>query len=384
MYNTNPPGVPVLNQGKFIPIAKPLIGDEELNAVSRVLRSGMLAQGSEVESLENEFAEYVGVDHAVAVANGTVALDLILKAYKITRGDEVITTPFSFIATSNSILYQGARPIFADIDPNTYTIDPEKVLELVTPRTKAIIAVHLYGHPAEIKPLRDIAEDHGLVLIEDAAQAHGAMYKGTRTGSLGDSAAFSFYATKNMTCGEGGMVTTNDRRIAEKIKLLRNHGQQSKYFHVELGYNLRMTNIQAAIARVQLKKLDTMNEARRRNAALLTRFLASIKSIKLPEESPWAFHVYHQYVIRVKPPFSRDKLKEFLELKGIQTAVHYPMVIPDQPLYKKLGIKCPKECPEARKAASEVLSLPVHPSLSNEDIKYIADSLFTLFDGGLL
>ena len=230
-----------------IPIAKPLLGEEELEAVARVLRSGILAHGPEVEEFEREFAEYVGVDHAVAVANGTVALDLVLRAYGIGPGDEVITTPFSFIATANAILYQGARPVFADIDPVTYTLDPDRVVEKITSRTRAIIAVHLYGHPADMKALREIAEDHDLILIEDAAQAHGAEAHGAKAGSLGDAAAFSFYATKNMVTGEGGMVTTNDRRIAERVRRLRNHGQAGKYRHVTLGFNYRMTSIAAAI-----------------------------------------------------------------------------------------------------------------------------------------
>ncbi|MET1101291.1 MAG: DegT/DnrJ/EryC1/StrS family aminotransferase [Pyrodictiaceae archaeon] len=363
-----------------IPIARPMLGVEEYEAVRRVLESGIIAHGPEVEEFEREFAEYVGVDHAVAVANGTVALDLILKAYGIGRGDEVITTPFTFIATANVILYQGARPVFVDIEPDTYNINPDKVLEAISPKTRAIIAVHLYGHPAEMKPLREIAEDHHLVLIEDAAQAHGALYMGRRAGSLSDAAAFSFYATKNMTTGEGGMVTTNDRRIAERIRLLRDHGQAEKYVHVELGYNYRMTSIQAAIGRVQLRKLDEMNRRRRENASILTRLLSGIPGITPPVERPYALHVYHQYVVRVSSPYplSRDELARELAEKGIGTAIHYPMVIPDQPLYKRLGIDCLDGCPEARRAAAQVLSLPVHPGVSPSDAKRIAAAIAEL------
>ncbi len=359
-----------------IPVAKPLMGREEIEAVARVIESGIIAHGPEVERFEEEYASYIGVDYAVAVANGTVALDLVLKAYRIGPGDEVITTPFSFIATANAILYQGARPVFVDIQPDTFNIDPDKVVEAITSKTRAIIAVHLYGHPADMKPLREIAEDHDLVLIEDAAQAHGALYYDRKTGSLGDAAAFSFYATKNMTTGEGGMVTTNDRRIAERIRRLRNHGQSGKYRHIALGYNYRMTSIAAAIGRVQLAKLDSMNQARRRNASLLTEKLSSLKGIVAPVEKPGIIHVYHQYVIRVtgEAGLSRDQLARKLAEKGIGTAVHYPTIIPDQPYYRKLGLTCQK-CTEARKAAGEVLSLPVHPTLTRDDVDYIAESI---------
>ena len=359
----------------MIPIANPLIGDEEIEAVIRVLRSGILAHGPEVEAFEKEFAEYIGTDYAVAVANGTAALDLILRAYGIRQGDEVITTPFSFIATANAVLYQGARPVFVDIDPETYNLDPNRVLEAITPRTRAIIAVHLYGHPADMKPLQEIAQDHRLILVEDAAQAHGALYQGKKVGGLGDAAAFSFYPTKNMTTGEGGMVTTNDKKLAEKIRLLRNHGQAEKYLHVELGYNLRMTSIAAAIGRAQLRKLEAMNEARRRNAAALTEVLQRVQGIVPPTEKHWARHVYHQYVIRITNdyPLTRDELAARLREKEVATAVHYPRTIPDQPLYKRLRIDCVDGCPNARQAAREVLSLPVHPGISPEKARWIAN-----------
>ncbi len=362
---------------RFIPVSAPFLGREEEEAVLRVLRSGWLAHGPEVEAFEREFAEYIGVDYAVAVANGTAALDLLLKAYRIREGDEVITTPFTFIATANAVLYQGARPVFADIDPVTFNIDPERVLELVTPRTRAVIAVHLYGHPADMRALREIAEDHGLILIEDAAQAHGALCCGRRVGSLGDAAAFSFYPTKNMTTGEGGMVVTNDRAVAERVRLLRNHGQAEKYLHVELGYNLRMTSIAAAIGRVQLRRLEWMNARRRENAEEMTRILRGVEGIVPPAEMPWARHVYHQYVIRVTGgfPLSRDELARRLRERGIGTAVHYPRTVPEQPLYRRLGIGCPRGCPEAERAAREVLSLPVHPGVSREEARMIAETV---------
>lgn len=363
-----------------IPIARPYLGKEEADAVVRVLESGMIAYGPEAQRFEEEFASYVGTDYAIAVTSGTVALDLVLKAYKIGPGDEVITTPFSFIATANAIIYQGARPVFVDIQPDTFNIDPDKVVEAITSRTRAIIAVHLYGHPAEMKPLREIAEDHDLVLIEDAAQAHGALYYGKKTGSLGDAAAFSFYATKNMTTGEGGMITTNDKKIAERVKKLRNHGQSGKYRHVTLGYNYLMSSIAATIGRVQLTKLDSMNQKRRANAELLTKGLSNIKGIVTPIEKPGVMHVYHQYVIRVtkESGVTRDQLAKKLNEAGIGTAVHYPRIIPDQLYYKKLGITC-SSCIEARKAANEVLSLPVHPNVSKNDIEYIISKVKQIF-----
>ncbi|MCE4607183.1 MAG: DegT/DnrJ/EryC1/StrS family aminotransferase [Desulfurococcales archaeon] len=360
-----------------IPISKPLMGKEEEEAVRRVMVSGILAHGPEVERFEEEFAEYLGVKHVVAVSNGTLALDTALKAAGIKEGDEVITTPFTFIATANSIIYQGARPVFADIDSETYTIDPDKVLELVNSKTRAIIVVHLYGHPADMDSIKEIAEDHNLLLIEDAAQAHGAMYKGEKVGSIGDVGVFSFYPTKNMTTGEGGAIVTNQDEIARKARLLRNHGQERKYYHTVLGYNYRMTSIAAAIGRVQLRRLDEMNKARRRNAELLTQVVRKIKGIEPPVEKEWAYHVYHQYVIRVKSDclFGRNRLKELLEEKGIGTGIHYPLTIPEQPLYEKLGIGCVKTCENAVNASREVLSLPVHPLVTSEDINYIGEIL---------
>ncbi|MEB3851982.1 MAG: DegT/DnrJ/EryC1/StrS family aminotransferase [Desulfurococcales archaeon] len=365
--------------GGFIPIARPILGDEEAEAVVRVLRSGRLAQGPEVRAFEEEFAAYLGAAYAVAVANGTVALDIALKALRIGPGDEVITTPFTFIATSNSILYQGARPVFVDIELETYNIDPDRVLEAIGPRTRAIVAVDLYGHPAEWRALREIAEDYDLSLVEDAAQAHGAEYHGSKSGTLGDVGTFSFYPTKNMTTGEGGMVVTDDPSLARRARLIRDHGQVARYRHAILGYNYRMTEIAAAIGRVQLRRLDEWNEARRRNASLLTRLLSSVECIVPPGERPGARHVYHQYVIRVDvdscPHLDRDRLAEKLREAGIGTAVHYPRIIPDQPLYRRLGIGCATPCEKARKAARGVLSLPVHPLLGEPEVRRVAGAV---------
>jgi perosamine synthetase len=365
-----------------IPIAKPYITDEEIEAVTRVLKSGFLAQGNEVISFEKEFAEYLGVKHAVAVANGTVGLDIALKAIGIGELHEVITTPFTFVATANAILYQGARPVFADIDPKTYNLDPNSVAESISPRTKVIIVVHLYGQPADMKAFREIADDHKLLLIEDCAQAHGATFMGRKVGGFGDVAVFSFYATKNMTTGEGGMIVTNDDKIAEKSRILRDQGQTAKYVHEELGYNYRMTNIQAAIGRVQLKRLEEMNNKRIENAQYLSRYLSRVKGIVPPYVDPRVRHVFHQYVVRVTDefPLTRDILIEKLRERGIETAVHYPIPIHHQPLYKKLGY--PQDiCPNAIEASRRVLSLPVHPLLARGDLEYIVNAIKELAGG---
>ncbi|AAL80891.1 DegT/DnrJ/EryC1/StrS family aminotransferase [Pyrococcus furiosus DSM 3638] len=360
----------------MIPIAKPLIGEEEINAVIEVLKSGMLAHGKEVEAFEREFASYIGVKHGIAVVNGTAALDIALKALKIKPGDEIITTPFTFIASANAILFQGAKPVFADIDPKTYNLDPDEVLEKINEKTKAIIVVHLYGQPADMKAFKEIAEDYKLYLIEDCAQAHGAEFEGQKVGTFGDIAAFSFYPTKNMTTGEGGMVLTNDDELARRARLIRNHGQTEKYLHEELGYNLRMTNIAAALGRVQLRKLDKWNEIRIENAELLTKGIKRIKGLTPPYVDKRVKHVFHQYVIRVEDdfPLTRDELREKLMEKGIGTAVHYPMPVHHQPLYQRLGYS--KDCcPNAIEASKRVLSLPVHPAVSKEDINYIIRTL---------
>lgn len=361
---------------RSIPIAKPLIGEEEINAVIEVLKSGMLAHGKEVETFEREFADYLGAKHGVAVTNGTAALDVALKALEIKPGDEVITTPFTFIASASSILFQGARPVFADIDPKTYNLDPNEVLERITPKTRAILVVHLYGQPANIKAFREIADDHNLYLVEDCAQAHGAEFEGQKVGTFGDVAAFSFYPTKNMTTGEGGMVVTDDDELARRARLIRSHGQVEKYLHVELGYNLRTTNMAGALGRVQLRKLDGWNRKRNENAKKLTEGIGKIGGLIPPYVDPRVYHVFHQYVVRVEDdfPLGRDELMAKLRERGIGTAVHYPMPVHHQPLFQKLGYE--KDCcPNAIEASKKVLSLPVHPAVSEEDIEYIIQTL---------
>src|SRR3989304_7131173 len=252
----------------MIPIAKPLIGEEEINAVTEVLRSGTIAEGQKVKDFEAEFAKYTGTSYAVAVNSGTAALHVALLAHNISTDDEVITTPFSFVATSNSVIFTGARPVFADIDENTFNIDPESIIEKITSKTKAIIPVHLYGQAADMKSIMEIADDHDLIVIEDACQAHGAEFDGKKAGSFG-TGTFSFYPTKNMTTGEGGMITTDDKIVSERARMIRSHGSKQRYYHEMLGYNLRMTDISAALGLVQLKRLDDFNEARIKNAGYL-------------------------------------------------------------------------------------------------------------------
>lgn len=357
---------------KNIPIAKPIITNEELMAIEDVFKSGMLAQGKIVNEFENKFSEYTEVKNSIAISNGTVALDLTLKVLGIKNGDEVITTPFTFIATANAILYQRARPMFVDINEKTFNINPDNIIDKITQNTKAVIGVHLFGHPFDVKAIQDICEDHKLLLIEDCAQAHGAEYQERKVGSFG-TGCFSFYPTKNITTGEGGMITTSDNDTTDLCRLLRNHGQSSKYFHTILGYNYRMTDIQAAIGIVQLKKLDEFNKKRIQNAEYLNENI-DIEGIITPYRKNNVKHVYHQYVITIDENIiNREKLIRYLISKGIGSAIHYPVPIYKQPLYQKLGFK--ENCPITERLANTVLSLPIHPSLKEEDLKNIANTI---------
>ena len=357
----------------MIPIAKPLIGEEEKRAVLEVLSSGMLAQGKKVAKFEENFADYIKVKHAIAVNSGTSALHTALLACGIRQGDEVITTPFSFIATANAILYCQAKPVFADIDEKTFNIDPEQIKEKITSKTKALLVVHLYGLPCEMRAIKEICEDYKLLLIEDACQAHGAEYKGKRVGSFGDAGVFSFYPTKNMTTGEGGMITTNNEKIAEKARLIREHGAKQRYLHETLGYNYRMTDIAAAIGIEQLKKLDKMNETRIKNAEILTKGIRGINGITLPFVPLGTKHVFHQYTIRITEDYklTREQLIEKMKANGIATMIYYPIPIHKQPLYIKLGYK--DKLPNAEKACEEVLSLPVHAGVDRDGINRIIE-----------
>ncbi|MDW8403572.1 DegT/DnrJ/EryC1/StrS family aminotransferase [Chloroflexus sp.] len=356
----------------MIPVARPLIGREEEEAVLAVLRSGMIAQGPEVERFETEFAALCGTRHAVAVMNGTIALYLALLAHNIGPGDEVITTPFSFIATGNSILMAGATPVFVDIDPHTYNINPDLIAAAITSRTRAIMPVHLYGQPADMAPIMALAQRHHLVVIEDAAQAIGATYRGQPVGSFGIG-CFSLYATKNVTSGEGGMITTNDPAIADRLRLLRNHGSRVRYYHELLGYNFRMTDLQAAIGRAQLAKCERFTNQRIANAAFLSEQIRH-PAVITPFVQPDVRHVFHQYTIRVLG--DRDAAIKQLNAAGVGTAIFYPLPIPQQPLYRKLGIEA--ETPVADRVAREIIALPVHPALSDGDLAQIAAAVNAL------
>lgn len=366
----------------MIPISKPVFGKEEINAVKEVLVSGFVVQGKKVEEFEKQFANYIGVNHAIAVANGTIALDITLKALGIRQGDEVIVPSFTFISTANSVLFQGAKTVFADIDEKTFNIDPNDVLEKITDRTRAIIGVHLFGHPFDIKDLQEICEDHNLILIEDCAQAHGAEYEEKKVGSFGWGGCFSFYATKNMSTGEGGMIVTNGDEIAKTCRLLRNHGESQKYYHTILGYNYRMTDIQAAIGLVQFKKLDRFNEKRINNAEYFNKHI-KVSGLKLPHRKNGVKHVYHQYAVAVEEeegfPMSRDEFMEYLKKEGIGCAIHYPLPTHKQPLYQQLGYTDEDvKCPVATVLSKKILSLPVHPALTEKDLIYITKAISNL------
>lgn len=360
----------------MIRIAQPEIGPEEIKAVNEVMLSGMLAQGPRVAQLETDFANYCGTKHAVAVNSGTAAIHAALYAAGIKAGDEVITVPFSFIATINPILMVGAHPVLVDIDPVTFCMDTTKLEAAITPKTKAIIPVHLYGQPANQDEITKIAKKHGLVVIEDACQAVGAEYKGKKAGNLGDMGCFSLYATKNIMCGEGGMVTTNDDGMATAIRKFRQHGMSAQYMYDELGYNYRLTDLQAAIAIEQLKKVNRFNSARQNNASLLNEGLNSIEGLIVPTVADNRSHVFHQYTIRITDDFSkkRDEFVEQLHEKEIGAGVYYPKPLHVYPHIAKLGYKI-GDFPVAEMIADEVVSLPVHPNVSHEDIKTIVNAI---------
>lgn len=348
----------------MIPIARPLIGEEEKQAVLEVLESGFLAQGSRVQAFEEAFAQMCGVRYAVATSSGTTALHIALLAHGVGPGDEVITSPFTFIASANCALYVGARPVFVDIDPQTFNLDPAQIEAAITPRTRVIIPVHLYGLPCDMGPILDIARRYGLAVIEDACQAHKAEYRGKKVGSFG-TGVFSFYPTKNITCGEGGMITTDDPEIAEKCRAIRQHGMRQRYHHDELGFNFRMTDVHAAIGLAQLRKLERFNRIRQANAQYLTEHLWGVVTPYVPSDCT---HVFHQYTIRV-PGGKRDALRAYLKERGIGSEIYYPVPIHQQRFYQDLGYD--GHFPEAERAAGEVLSLPIHPALSHSDLEAI-------------
>ena len=349
----------------YIPVAKPLIGEEEKRAVMEVMDSGQLAQGSRTEAFEKAFAEYIGTKHAIGVNSGTAALIVALQAHGVGAGDEVITTPFSFIATATSIIACGATPVFVDIDPFDLNIDPNQLEAAITERTKAVMPVHIFGHPARITEIAQICEDNGLALVEDAAQAHGAEHQGRRVGAFG-TGCFSFYPTKNMTTGEGGIITTDDDEVARLCRIIRSHGQEQRYVHEYFGLNWRMQDVNGAIGLVQLGHLEAWNEARIHHAEALSRLIRSVETPKVREGDR---HVFHQFTVRVAN--DRDGLLQRLQEAGVGSAVHYPIPIHQQPIIQKMGFG-EGSFPVAEAASQHVLSLPVHPQLGPEDVEYIA------------
>ncbi len=354
----------------MIPISKPWLCTEEQEAVSAVLASGQLAQGAKVKEFEERFASYCGVKHAIATTSGTTALWIALLVHDIGAGDEVITSPFTFIASANTILFVGARPVFADIDPATYNIDPTQVEKKITPHTKAIMPIHLFGYPAKMDALMTIARKHNLAMIEDACQAHGAAINGKKVGSFG-TGCFSLYATKNMTTGEGGMLTTDDDQVADRARLLRAHGMRVRYYHESLGYNFRITDIQAAIGIAQLAKLEKFNEQRIANANYLTSHLENVVT---PQVEPGYRHVFHQYTIHMKG--DRDQAIRKLTDAGVGTGIFYPVPVHQQKVYADLGYR--DSLPASEEAARQVLSLPVHPLVSQQDLAHIVDAVNAL------
>jgi perosamine synthetase len=364
----------------LIPAAKPIIGADERAAVDRVLLSGMIAQGPEVKAFEVEFADQmVAGRQCVAVNSGTSGLHLGLLAAGIGAGDEVIVPSFTFAATGNSVALTGATPVFADIEPDYFCLDPASVRASISERTKAIMPVHLYGHPAAMVELRAIADEFDLMLFEDAAQAHGAALKGTPVGAFGDFAMFSLYPTKNMTSGEGGMVSCATDEIARNVRLLRNQGMEVQYANELVGFNARMTDIHAAIGRVQLTKVGAWTKQRKANATFLNEAFASVEGIVAPPTAEGAEHVYHQYTVRVAG--DRDGIvKAMREEYGVGSGVYYP--IPNHRLPSLAHFASGLDLPETENAAREVISLPVHPSLSPSDLDRIVTAVTTLVKAG--
>ena len=362
-----------------IPLAKPVFNKEMEKAAVNALLNERFVLGESVFKFEEEFAKYCGVDYAVSTSSGTDALQIALIALGVTRGHQVITSPASFIASSNVILHVNATPVFADIDLETYTIDAEQVERAISGKTRAVIPVHLYGYPADMDSINEIADKYGLYVIEDACQAHGAFYKGRRVGSLGDVACFSFYPSKNMTvAGDGGMLVTNDEKVASKAAKLRDCGRKSKYVHDLVGFTARLNTVNAAIGRVQLKHLDEWNEKRRRNAQVYDRLLSDLDELILPpkgDNETWP--VYHLYVIRTR---HRDDLKEWLESNWIQCGIHYTLPIHLQPIYKQMFGFREGAYPRSEELCRTCLSIPMFPELTLSMINFVSEKIHEFFE----
>ncbi|HIJ98755.1 TPA: DegT/DnrJ/EryC1/StrS family aminotransferase [archaeon] len=348
--------------------------DEEINAALEVIKSGRYVKGPNVSAFEEEFAKFVGTKHAVAVNSGTSALIAALLAAGVKRGDEVITTPFTFMATGNAILIAGGKPVLVDIDEDSMNIDPGAVKKAVTPKTKAIMPVHLYGQSADMDPILEVATEKDLIIVEDAAQAVGAKYKGDSCGTFGDINCFSFYPTKNMTvCGDGGMITTDNPELYEKSIMYRDAGRKKGDIERSYvpGYNFRLSELHAAIGRAQLKHVKKWNEERRQIATWYDKYLSGTKELILPEEMEYAYHIYHLYSPRAQ---RRDQLLKFLEQNGVEAGTHYPIPLHVQETFKHLGYGR-GDFPKSEKAADMQISLPVYPGLKEKDIQYVAEQI---------
>lgn len=363
---------------KMILINTPQIGEQEIEAVVKVLKSGMLTvhpgNGPAVKQFETEFRKFVKAKHAIAVNNGTAALHMALLAVGVTSGDEVILPSFTFTATAEAVALTGAKPVFVDIDPHTYNIDPEKIEDAISAETKVIMSVDLYGLPANMQMIKEIAQKHDLTVVEDAAQAHGAVYKGQPPGYFADMTCWSFYATKNMTTGEGGMITTNRDEYAERLRCIRMHGEKEGYKSIMLGHNYRMPEIEAALGCIQLHKLPKFLEKRRRNARLLTERLDKVRRLELPKEPPDHKHSWYLYTVRLRDADAkmRDAVVDELRKRSVGATVYYPTPIHLMPYYRQFG---EQHLAETERAAQQVFSLPVHPGLTLKQVDYIADSV---------
>ncbi|MFX0064047.1 MAG: DegT/DnrJ/EryC1/StrS family aminotransferase [Candidatus Hermodarchaeota archaeon] len=382
----------------MISIAKPLLDEEELERIKEVLASGMLVESKNNKILEEEFAEFTRTKHAISTSNGTTALHLALESLGIAPGDEIITSPFTFIASANSICFVGAIPIFADIDPFTFNLDPETVKPLITKKTKAIMPIHIFGLPADMKVFRDLADDHDLFLIEDACQAHGAQIDGQPVGSFGDVASFSFYATKNMIAGEGGMVTTNNEELADLCRSLKNHGREAGksggYMHYRIGYNMRIAEINAAIALVQLRKLPQFLKQRAKNADIYRKLLGENEAFRLQQVPSGFTHANYIFALCLEETYANKSVSEVLnDLKSNNIGCRpiYDIPVHKQPTYRnikqwrwaKVGIPYPDyqklSFPNTEYVAKNHFEIPVNPAVSEKDATFVAEKILTLF-----
>jgi len=355
----------------MIHIAKPFLGEDEKEAVCRVIESGMIASGSVVEDFNKQFSNYIDVKHGIATTSGTTGLEVALRSLNIGSGDKVLTTPFSFIASTNAIVYTGATPVFADIDPETFCISAEKIEEKLKEQQdiKALLIVHLFGQACDMDAIMKLVKKHNLLLVEDCAQAHGTAYGNRKVGTFGDAAVFSFYPTKNMTTGEGGIVVTNRDDVAERASMLINHGMKVRYYHDIVGYNYRMTNVAAAIGLCQLKKLDSFNTCRNQNAEYFNKNINN-PLVKIPYKREGAYHCYHQYTVSVKDQ-KRDAFLKHLSDNGIGFGVFYPLSIPEQKCYEEMKLE--KTFPITDKIKNEVVSIPIHPQLTQVELKTVVE-----------